>query len=135
MDSPCSVCGKDVKVNQTAIVCPFCNFLSHTRCNALTKKEYRTHQQNTDEPFCCKTCCANFPFNNINNIEFEFFLKYENKNNLDDLNINIQTPSSPKSIITYKINNLLCKIRSETEISEDNDDNETTNRPFSCTYY
>ena len=76
-DGPCSVCNKIVKSNQPAISCPYCKLWSHEKRNSVNSKEYKTHQKNIDEPFCCQKCLEEIPFISLNSTEFKSFSKFD----------------------------------------------------------
>ena len=103
-DGPCSVCTKIVS-DQPALLCPFCNSWSHNKCNKVTSKEYKIHQKNIDEPFCCQKCFEDIPFNPLNSTEFDTFSKFDVIETQNGSNIQL-SPTPTQQIIIDKLNNL-----------------------------
>ena len=136
-NGPCSVCSKTVKDNQPAILCPFCNLWSHNKCNSITGKEYKKHQNNIDEPFCCQKCFEHIPFNSLNSNEFDSFAKFDVTETQNGSDIRL-TPTPTQQIIIDKLNNLIRQQNFKTN-DKDHDysnlpDNEF-DEPLTCSYY
>ena len=139
---PCSVCHKYIEEHHKALLCPYCNQWSHNKCNRISSKEYKTHQNNIDEPFCCQTCISCIPFNSLNPTEFQTFLKFDVIETQEGSNIRLNPTTAQQKIID-RINNLIIQ-RNNTYInnSEYDDDVDYSGRPdndvdqpITCSYY
>ena len=135
-DGPCSVCTKIVS-DQPALLCPFCNLWSHNKCNKITSKEYKIHQKNIDEPFCCQKCFEQIPFNSLNSTEFGTFSKFDVIETQNGSDIQL-SPTPTQQIIIDKLNNLIQRQNFNQE-DKDNDyssvpDNEF-DQPLTCSYF
>jgi hypothetical protein len=135
-DGPCSVCNKIVK-NHPALLCPYCNLWSHNRCNKITSKEYKIHQKNIDEPFCCQKCFEQIPFNSLNSTEFDTFSKFDIIETQNGSNIKLtHTPS--QQIIIDKLNNLIQQQNFNTDDKDHDYSNQPDNefdQPLTCAYF
>ena len=134
---PCSVCYKIIKEQQPALLCPFCNLWSHSRCNKVTGKEYKIHQNNIDEPFCCQKCFEQMPFNSLNHTEFDTFLKFDVLETQNGSNIRL-TATPTQQIIIDKLNNLI----QQQNLRPDDKDHDYSNQPdnefdqpLTCSYF
>ena len=144
MKDPCSVCGKNVEEDHPSLLCPYCNLWSHTKCNGIKSKEYKIHQKNQDEPFCCQKCLEHIPFNSLNSTEFKTFTKFDVIETQNGANIKL-TPSPSQQKIIERLKNLIQQKNSVTNHQEDNEndrDNDYSNlpendfdQPLSCSYY
>ena len=137
-NGPCSVCSKVIKDHQPAILCPYCNIWNHTKCNSITSKEYKIHQKNIDEPFCCQKCLEEIPFNSLNCNEFNTFSKFDVVETQNGSNIRLK-PTPTQQIIIDKLNNLLQQQNINTTDDKDHDysnqpDNEF-DQPLTCSYF
>ena len=133
---PCSVCLKKVTDDHPALLCPYCNVWSHSKCNDIKGKEYKKHQKNEDEPFCCQKCFENIPFNNLNANEFISFAKFDVIETRNGSNVKL-TPTASQQLIIDKLNNLITQ--ANTRVIHDDDDNDYDgpdfDQPLSCSYY
>ena len=102
-NGPCSVCLKLVDTHHPALLCPYCNLWSHNKCNSITGKEYKTHQNNVDEPFCCRKCFQQIPFNSLNSTEYDTYFKFDviETQNSSDIKLT-PTPTPTQQIIINK---------------------------------
>ena len=129
---PCSVCTKNVKDNQPAILCSCCSIWSHNKCNNINKSDYKFFQDNPDEVFFCRTCReSSSPFNKLNDIEFAHVNKY-GINNVDNLNLALD-PSPAQQAIINKLNNYITHSASSND-SEDPLESELE-QPVTCSYF
>ena len=89
---PCSVCNNNLNSNQPAMLCSKCNLWSHNKCNDIDKQQYREYQLNPELTFyCLKYKKDILPFINLNDHEFNYFVKRgEPHNNIKFTNF---TPS------------------------------------------
>ena len=125
---PCSVCSKNVEDNHPALLCQYCNLWSHNKCNNIKSKEYKSHQNKNDLPFCCLSCCAQIPFFNLNANEFEVFTKFDVSPTENDSNIGlVATPA--QQVIAEKLNNLIAQANLNKECDTESDQH------ISCNYY
>ena len=135
-DGPCSVCSKVVKNHQPAILCPYCNLWSHNKCNSVTNKEYKIHQKNIDEPFCCQKCFEEIAFNSLNSTEFQSFLKFDviETENGSDIKL---TPTPTQKIIIDKLNSLMQQqyIKDDKENDYSNQPDNEFDHPLTCSYF
>ena len=139
MTDPCSVSQSNVGDDDPALLCPYCNFWSHNKCNKIKSKEYKIHQKNPDEPFCCQNCLENIPFNNLNSREFETFTKFDVLENQNGANIKL-TPTPSQLKIIQRLKNLINQKDSinshDDDIDEHNEIPENDlDQPISCSYY
>ena len=135
-DGPCSVCDKLV-TTQPALLCPYCNLWSHNKCNKITSKEYKVHQTNINEPFCCQKCFEKIPFNCLNPTEFHTFSKFDVIETQNGSNLKL-TPTPAQQIIIDKLNNLIQQ-QNQNSYEKDHDysnqpDNEF-DQPITCSYF
>ena len=135
-NGPCSVCNKIVD-NHPALLCPYCKLWSHNKCNKITSKEYRLHQKNIDEPFCCQKCFEQIPFNSLNSTEFDTFSKFDIIETQNGSNINL-TPTPTQQMIIDKLNNLIQQQNFCTEEKDHDYSNQPDNefdQPLTCSYF
>ena len=137
-NGPCSVCLKLVDTHHPALLCPYCNLWSHNKCNSITGKEYKTHQKNVDEPFCCQKCFQQIPFNSLNSTEFDTYLKFDVIETQNGSDIQL-TPTPTQQIIIDKLNGLIQQQNFSVDKEKDNDysnqpDNEF-DQPLTCSYF
>ena len=135
-NGPCSVCNKLVE-NHPALLCPYCNLWSHNKCNKITSKEYKVHQKNIDEPFCCQKCFEQIPFNSLNSTEFNTFTKFDIIENQNGSNIKL-TPTPTQQIIIDKLNNLIQQQNFCTDEKDHDYSNQPDNefdQPLTCSYF
>ena len=127
---PCSVCAKNVKDNQPAILCSCCSLWSHNKCNNINKKEYKFYQDNTEEIFLCRQCRDNsLPFSKLNDIE----LAHINKYGINEDNINLSlNPTPAQQAIIDKLNNYITQ--ANTDDSLDSSESELE-QPLTCSYF
>ena len=138
MEDPCSVCQLNVG-DRPALLCPYCNLWSHSKCNKIKSKEYKVHQNNPDEPFCCQKCLENIPFNNLNSNEFETFAKFDVLETQNGANIRL-TPTPSQLKIIQRLKNLIHQKDSIPSHDDDTDEYSAIpendfDQPISCTYY
>ena len=136
MEDPCSVCQLNVG-DRPALLCPYCNFRSHSKCNKIKSKEYKVHQNNPDEPFCCQKCLENIPFNNLNSNEFETFAKFDVLETQNGANIRL-TPTPSQLKIIQRLKNLIHQKDSIPSHDDDTDDYSAIpendfDQPIACT--
>ena len=119
------------------MLCPYCNLWSHNRCNKVTSKEYKVHQKNIDEPFCCQKCFEEIPFNSLNSTEFNTFSKFDVIENQNGSNIKL-TPTPTQQIIIDKLNNLIQQQNFTTDDKDHDYSNQPDNefdQPITCSYF
>ena len=136
-EGPCSVCSKIVKNHQPALLCPFCNLWSHNKCNKISSKEYKIHQKNAEEHFCCQKCFEEIPFNSLNSNEYSTFSKFDVIETQNGSNINL-SPTPTQKIIIDKLNDLIQQ-QNKSTVEKDHDysnqpDNEF-DKPLTCSYF
>ena len=136
-NGPCSVCLKLVDTHHPALLCPFCNQWSHNKCNSVTGKEYKIHQKNVNEPFCCQTCFQQFPFNTLNSTEYNTFSKFDVIETQNGSDIKL-TPTPTQQIIIDKLNNLIQQQNFSTKEKDNDYSNQPDNefdQPLTCSYF
>ena len=133
---PCSVCRKNVDDAHPSLLCPFCNLWSHNKCNKIKSSEYKTHQKNQKKHFCCNKCLEQLPYNDLNNIELDSFLKFDVTGSENGANISLKPTPNQQKIID-RLKNLI-----QQQGSTYDKDNDYSNlpendydQPLSCTYY
>ena len=134
---PCSVCLKNVTDDHPSLLCPYCQLWSHNKCNDIKRKEYKVHQKNEDEPFCCQKCLENIPFNSLNSNEFVSFAKFDVIETRNGSNVKL-TPTPSQQVIIDKLNNLITQANTRIICDEDDDnehDGPNFDQPLSCSYY
>ena len=136
-NGPCSVCLKLVDTHHRALLCPYCNLWSHNKCNSVTSKEYKTHQKNENEPFCCQKCYEQIPFNSLNSTEYDTYFKFDVIETQNGSDIKL-TPTPAQQIIIDKLNSLI----QQQNFSVDEKDNDYSNQPdnefdepLTCAYF
>ena len=136
-DGPCSVCHKIVLDHNPALLCPYCNQWSHNKCNSITSKEYKIHQKNVEEPFCCQKCLEQIPFNTLNSTEFETFSKFDVIETQNGSDIKL-TPTPTQQIIIDKLNNLIQQQNFRLDDKDNDYSNQPDNefdQPLTCSYF
>ena len=131
------MCFKPVKDNQAAILCPYCNLWSHTKCNAITGKEYKKHQNDIEKPFCCQNCFQHIPFNSLNSTEYDNFIKFDVTETQNGSNIRL-TPTPSQQIIIDKLDNLVQQHNANREDKDHDYSNQPDNefdQPLTCSYF
>ena len=136
-NGPCSVCCKPVKDHQPALLCPYCNKWSHNKCNSINSKEYKIHQKNVDEPFCCQKCFEEIPFNSLNVTEYDTYFKFDVVETQNGSNIKL-SPTPTQQIIIDKLNNLIQQQNFNVEEKDHDYSNQPDNefdQPLTCSYF
>ena len=83
VDFPCSVCNKNVRSNARAILCECCNLWSHTKCNNIDSKDYKSYQIDENRSFHCKKCNEKIiPFAKLNDFEFDSVVAFLSSSSL-----------------------------------------------------
>ena len=125
---PCSICSKNVEEDHHALQCSFCDSWSHNKCNNIKTKLYKFHQKNEDAPFCCSRCRQQIPFFNMNNDEFETYMKFDiHKDDTQQTNLKLNLTSAQQEVI-----NKLNKLIHETNTSDSDDED---HQQILCNYY
>ena len=139
---PCSVCLGNVWDGDPALLCPYCDLWSHNRCNKIKSKEYKKHQNNPEEHFCCLKCLENIPFNSLNSTEFDTFMKFDVIETENGANIKL-TPTPSQQKIIDKLNTLIQQQNySNMQENEENDSTDHSGQPdmeydepITCSYF
>ena len=72
----------------------------------LSVRNIEFTKKNENEPFCCKKCLENIPFNGLNANEFNSFTKFDVIETRNGSNIKL-TPTPMQQITIDKLNNLI----------------------------
>ena len=118
-------------------MCPYCNLWSHNKCNKITSKEYKVHQKNIDEPFCCQTCFHEIPFNSLNSTEYDTFTKFDVIETQNGSEIKL-APTPSQQVIINKLNDLIQQQNFNKEDKDNDYSNQPDNefdQPLTCSYF
>ena len=122
-----------------SLLCPYCNLWSHNRCNSIKSKEYKIHQNNPEEPFCCKKCLEHIPFNVLNSTEFDSFSKFDVIETQNGSNIKL-TPTPSQQKIIDRLNTLIQQKNYTNNEEYDTNDHSGQpdmeyDEPITCSYF
>ena len=135
---PCTVCKKEVKYWQNALVCDICSTEEcekwiHMKCQKLDRIGYEYHKKHPNAHLTCFSCISNnLPFSNLNQNEF-FILNKDGVNFLKNDDNITYIPKIRDQLIFKKINQ---SINDKTQDINENDyDLEDVDTIKNCKYY
>ena len=83
----CGICQKKIDDDkESSILRDFCNSWIHPKCNHLNFIYFQRISGNNSDPwFCFKCTCESFPFGNLNNQNFHWFI--HNKSEMNESSV------------------------------------------------